>query len=151
DAPGRLEILDRMRKAVHPAKKIAASQLRVARSRLGEQVLARQERNDRVDARVQALDTIEIRTHHLDARDLLRPDRARKRVRAEIDDFSGFGRLAHDFVIPPRFRVVSLIRARIYLTHQPESYMIIDMNEPCTLKDAVVYFSDPDNCLNYLV
>ena len=29
--------------------------------------------------------------------------------------------------------------------------MIIDMNEPRTLKDAVVYFSDPDNCLNYLV
>lgn len=25
------------------------------------------------------------------------------------------------------------------------------MNEPRTLKDAVVYFSDPDDCLNYLV
>ncbi|MGD0671742.1 MAG: IS1595 family transposase [Candidatus Binatus sp.] len=29
--------------------------------------------------------------------------------------------------------------------------MINDMKEPRTLKDAVVYFSDPDNCLNYLV
>jgi len=24
-------------------------------------------------------------------------------------------------------------------------------NEPRTLKDAIVYFSNPDNCLNYLV
>src|SRR5208282_2386892 len=98
DAPGRLEILDGMRKAVHPAETIAASQLRVALSGLVEQVLARQERNDRVDARVQALDTIEIRIHHLDARDLLRPDRARKSVCTKLDNFRGFGRLAHVFV-----------------------------------------------------
>src|SRR5208283_6173263 len=76
NAPGRLEILDRMRKAVHPAKMLAASQLRVASFGLVEQMLTRQKRNDRVDARVQAIDVIEIRVHHLDARDPLRLDRA---------------------------------------------------------------------------
>jgi hypothetical protein len=37
---------------------------------------------------------------------------------------------------------------------QPISHRIFCdwyMNEPRSLKDAVVYFSNPDNCLNYLV
>ena len=76
-----------MRKAVHPAEMLAARELSVASPGLLEQVRARLKRHDRVDARVQALDVIEIRGHHLDARDLLRLDRARERDRVETYNF----------------------------------------------------------------
>src|SRR5208283_2783865 len=95
DARGRLEVFDCMRKSVHPAKMLAARELRVAVLRLIEQGFTRLQRDDRVDARVKAFDLIEVRGHHLDARDLFRFDRARKRDRVEIYNI----RHAHDFIL----------------------------------------------------
>src|ERR1017187_1051114 len=52
-------------------------------------------------------------------------------------------------------RVSALIRATIYLTHPCISAMIFivrnAMNrEPESLQEAVIYFADPDNCIDYL-
>src|SRR5580692_1512567 len=100
-----------MRKAVHPAEIFAARNLRVAILRLLDQTLARLERNNRVDLRIQALDPIEIRVHHLDARDLLRLDRARQRYRVEIYNVPRI----HDYV---------LARSHCCATSHPSSAVI---------------------------
>jgi len=46
-------------------------------------------------------------------------------------------------------------KVKIYLTHQIHlCYLFVIMRnekEPTTLQEAMTYFDDPDNCLNYLV
>ena len=59
--------------------------LGVPRPRLGEKGLAVAQRNDRVETRIERFDPIERRTHQLDARDLLRSERARQRHRVEVE------------------------------------------------------------------
>ena len=76
-ARGR-QVLDRLRKAVHPAEPLAARQLRVARVGLRKQRVAVEQRHDRVVSRIVALDGREIGQHHVAAGDVAATDRGRE-------------------------------------------------------------------------
>jgi hypothetical protein len=84
---GRLEVLYRVGKAVHPGEIFAARELLITLLRLRQQLFLRLQRDDRVDGRVYVLNVAQIGLHHLDTRELPRLNRARQRDPIKGDDF----------------------------------------------------------------
>jgi hypothetical protein len=86
---GVAQVLDRDREALHPARRLAARERRVARIRLGQQLLRRAQRHDRVVQRIEPRDAREAGLHQLAAGDFARGDALRQRAGVQLQD--GFG------------------------------------------------------------